>query len=92
MLKARKKTILSLSFKSVMRKSLAVKGAVLLLVATFIAIISYIESLSSKRNECLFSEPEEVFLSMLASICLCYIGKAEGNNKYYAIVLPDKYK
>ncbi len=63
-----------------------------ILVAKFIAIISYIESLSSKRNECLFSEQEEVFLRMLASICLCYIGKAEGINKYYANVLPDKYK
>ena len=61
------------------------------LVAKFIAIVSYLETLSEERDG-LLSEQEEAFLAMLASIKHCRIAKGDGVNKYYIHALPENRK
>ena len=59
------------------------------IAARFVAIVSYLESLSTTRQEgALFSPQEEGFLRMLASIQGCPNGKSEGINAYYLNILP----
>lgn len=63
------------------------------ITARFIAIISYLETLSNEKSGSdVFSPREEGFLRMLTSIQGCPNGKSEGINSYYLNILPVKYR
>lgn len=61
-------------------------------VARLIAIVSYLETLSHDRGENTFSEKEEGFLRMLASIQACSVGIQEGIHAYYLNIIPSEYR